>query len=82
MYFCSGNPMHLYFNVDNSSVFPKIRKARTAFAGSFNFFPEISGVDLVNATVKRAHGEELPARIRPTRQPFLFNANIAQSYPQ
>ena len=28
MYFYTGKPMHIYSSVDNSSVFPKIRKAR------------------------------------------------------
>jgi hypothetical protein len=65
LYFCSGKPMHFYSSVDNSSVFPKIRKARTAFVGSFSFFPEVWGADLLNAAVKRVNGEELPARISP-----------------
>ena len=64
------------------SVFPEIRKARTAFVGSFSFFPELWGADLLNAAIKGVNGEKLPARISPTRQLFLSSANIAQYYPQ
>jgi ABC-type sugar transport system substrate-binding protein len=66
----------------DSSVFPEIRKARTAFVGSFSFFPELWGADLLNAAIKGVNGEKLPARISPTRQLFLSSANIAQYYPQ
>lgn len=66
----------------DSSVFAEIRKATTAFVGSFSFFPELWGADLLNAAVKRVNGEPLPVRISPTRQLFLSSANIAQYYPQ
>jgi hypothetical protein len=56
---------------------PKSARRRRHFVGSFSFFPEVWGVELLNTDVKRANGEELLAQISPTPQLFLSSANFA-----
>jgi ABC-type sugar transport system substrate-binding protein len=61
-------------------VFPEIRKPNSAYVGTFSFFPDEWGADLLALATKLAHGESIPDTTRPARQLFVDAANINQYY--
>jgi len=64
------------------SVFPELRKPDSAFIGTFSFFPEFWGDDLISLAVKELGGVTLPKLISPRKQLFLNSANLKEYYPQ
>jgi ribose transport system substrate-binding protein len=64
------------------SVFPELRKPDSAFIGTFSFFPENWGDDLIDLAVKELGGAALPKHISPRKQLFLTYANLKEYYPQ
>jgi ribose transport system substrate-binding protein len=66
----------------DKSVFPELRKPNSAFIGTFSFFPENWGDDLLDLAVKELGGATLPKHISPRKQLFLTHANLNKYYPQ
>lgn len=64
------------------SVFAELRKPDSAFVGTFSFFPEFWGEDLLDLAQRKLDGEPLPKRVAPRKQLFLTRANINEYYPQ
>jgi ribose transport system substrate-binding protein len=64
------------------SAFPEIRRPNGVFVGTFSFFPENWGADLLPLAVRLAKGETLPDVTRPQRQLFITSKNIDQYYPR
>ena len=64
------------------SIFPELRKPDSAFIGTFSFFPENWGDDLLDLAVKKLDGGTLAKHISPRKQLFLTGANLKQYYPQ
>jgi ribose transport system substrate-binding protein len=64
-----------------SIAFPAIRKPGSAYVGTFSFFPNLWGGDLLDLATKLAHGETLPALTRPRRQVFVDAQNIDEYFP-
>jgi ABC-type sugar transport system substrate-binding protein len=65
-----------------SIVFPEIRKLNAAYVGTFSFFPDKWGAELLELAAKLARGEKIPDITRPTRQLFVDAGNIDQYYPR
>jgi ABC-type sugar transport system substrate-binding protein len=65
-----------------AAVFPEIRKQGGPYVGTFSFFPENWGVDILNLATKMARKEAVPEVTRPTRQVFVTRQNIDQLYPR
>jgi ABC-type sugar transport system substrate-binding protein len=61
-------------------VFPEIRKPNSAYVGTFSFFPDGWGKDLLELAAKLARGEQIPDITRPARQLFVDADNINQYY--
>jgi ribose transport system substrate-binding protein len=64
-----------------SIVFPEIRKPNGAYVGTFSFFPDMWGADLLDLASKLAKGEKVQETVRPSRQLFVDAANIDKYYP-
>ena len=62
-------------------TFPAIRKADSGYVGTFSFFPNLWGGDLLDLATKLAHGETIPALIRPSREIFVDAKNIDKYFP-
>lgn len=63
-----------------AAVFPEIRKADGTYIGTFSFFPENWGQDILDLAVKLARKQTVPDVTRPTRQVFVTRENIDQLY--
>lgn len=61
-------------------VFTEIRKPNSAYVGTFSFFPDKWGAELLELAAKLARGENIPDITRPTRQMFIDAGNIDQYY--
>ncbi len=59
----------------------EIRKPNSPYVGTFSFFPDRWGEDLLGLASKLAKGESIPAITRPARQLFVTAANIDQYFP-
>ena len=66
----------------DQSAFPEIRRQNGAFIGSFSFFPEYWGDDLLDLAARYAKGERPADRVSPRKQLFITSANIGEFYPQ
>ena len=66
----------------DQSAFPEIRRANGPFIGSFSFFPELWGDDLLELAARYAKGERPADRVAPRKQLFITSANINEFYPQ
>jgi ribose transport system substrate-binding protein len=66
----------------DASTLPEIRRAGSSFVGTFSFFPELWGNELIDLAVRLAKKETLPETIRPKRQLFLSVQNVDQFYPR
>ncbi|HEY1940850.1 MAG TPA: sugar ABC transporter substrate-binding protein [Roseiarcus sp.] len=64
-----------------SVVFTEIRKPNSSYVGTFSFFPDRWGEDLLALATKLAKGETIPEMTRPARQLFVTAANIDQYFP-
>jgi ABC-type sugar transport system substrate-binding protein len=65
-----------------AAVFPEIRKQNGPYIGTFSFFPENWGADILALAVKLGRKEGVPEVTRPTRQVFVTRQNIDQLYPR
>lgn len=65
-----------------AAVFPEIRRQNGPYVGTFSFFPENWGVDILGIAAKLARKEGVPEVTRPTRQVFVNRQNIDQLYPR
>jgi ribose transport system substrate-binding protein len=63
-----------------AAVFPEIRKANGVYVGTFSFFPENWGQDILDLAVKLARKQSVPEVTRPARQVFVTRENIEQLY--
>lgn len=66
----------------DKSVFPEIRKANGGFVGTFSFFPQLWGQDVIDLALRRINGETLPERVNPRKQLFINNVNINEYDPR
>jgi ribose transport system substrate-binding protein len=66
----------------DAAAFPEIRKPNSPFIGTFSFFPEFWGNDVLPLAVRLANGETIPDITRPTKQLFVDAGNIDQFYPR
>jgi ribose transport system substrate-binding protein len=64
------------------AAFPEIRKVGSPFVGSFSFFPDYWGNDLLPLAARLAKGESIPDLTSPTRQLFVDASNIDQYFPK
>jgi ribose transport system substrate-binding protein len=64
------------------AAFPEIRKENSPFIGTYSFFPELWGADLLGLAEKILLGDAVPERNNPSRAEFVTRENIAQLYPQ
>ena len=63
-----------------AAVFPEIRKANGVYVGTFSFFPENWGQDILDLAVKLARKQTVPDVTRPSREVFVTRENIDQLY--
>ena len=63
-----------------AAVFLEIRKANGVYVGTFSFFPENWGQDILDLAVKLARKQSVPEVTRPARQVFVTRENIEQLY--
>ena len=79
---------HWPFNADpglergEAAVLPEIRKANGVYIGTFSFFPENWGQDILELAVKIARKQSVPEVTRPTKEVFVTRENIDRLYPQ
>jgi ribose transport system substrate-binding protein len=66
----------------DAAAFPEIRKENSPFIGTYSFFPELWGEDLLAFAEEILLGNPVPERSNPSRAEFLTRENIAQLYPQ
>lgn len=66
----------------DSGAFPEIRNPASPLIGTYSFFPELWGDDLLDLAEKMLKGEPVPEKIYPTKGAMLTSANISQYYPQ
>lgn len=66
----------------DASTLPEIRRPGSSFVGTFSFFPELWGSELIDLAVRLAKGETLQETIRPARQLFLSAENVDKYYPR
>lgn len=62
-------------------ILPLIRAERSPIVGTFSYFPDRWGDDIMPLAVKMAKGEEVPEVSRPTLQTFVTRENIDKLYP-
>lgn len=60
------------------SVFPEIKRPGTPLLGTYSFFPELWGNDILDLAQKMLAGEAVPERSKPQRQLFVSAQNVAQ----
>ena len=65
-----------------AAVLPEIRKPNGTYIGTFSFFPESWGQDILDLAVKVARKQSVPEVTRPSKQVFVTRENIGQLYPQ
>jgi ABC-type sugar transport system substrate-binding protein len=65
-----------------AAVLPEIRKANGTYVGTFSFFPESWGQDILDLAVKVARKQSVPEVTRPSKEVFVTRENIGQLYPQ
>jgi len=65
-----------------AAVLPEIRKTNGTYVGTFSFFPETWGQDILDLAVKVARKQTVPEVTRPWKQVFVTRENIGQLYPQ
>lgn len=65
-----------------AAVLPEIRRPNGAYVGTFSFFPENWGQDILELAVKVARKQNVPEVTRPTKEVFVNRDNIGQLYPQ
>lgn len=65
-----------------ASVFPEIRKPNSVYIGTFSFFPEYWGEDLLPLAARLARGDSIPDTSKPSKELFLTTANLDQYYPR
>ena len=63
-----------------AAVFPEIRKPNGPYIGTFSFFPENWGADILNLAVRLGRKESVPEVTRPSKQVFVTRQNIDQHY--
>lgn len=66
----------------DESTLPEIRRPDSPFVGTFSFFPELWGDELIPLALRLAKGEVLPDTIRPKRELFVDARNIDGFYPR
>lgn len=66
----------------DTSVFPEIRSGKSPLIGTFSFFPEDWGKEIISMAKRMAAGEKLPDRVSPGRQLFITSKNIGNFYPE
>lgn len=66
----------------DAAVLPEIRKVNGSYIGTFSFFPENWGQDILELAVKVARKQSVPEVTRPTKQVFVTRENIDKLYPQ
>ncbi len=64
------------------TALPEIRKPNSVFIGTYSFFPESWGADLLPLAVQLAKGEKIPDVTNPKQQLFVTAKNIDQYYPK
>ena len=64
------------------AAFPEIRVEGSPFLGTYAFFPELWGPDIIGAADDLLQGKQIAKLIHPRRQLFLSRDNIATYYPQ
>ncbi|MCC6947287.1 MAG: sugar ABC transporter substrate-binding protein [Bradyrhizobiaceae bacterium] len=63
------------------AAFPEIRADNSPFLGTYAFFPELWGNDIIQLAAEMLAGKTLPKLIHPKRQLFLTKQNINEYYP-
>ncbi|WP_375788590.1 sugar ABC transporter substrate-binding protein [Bradyrhizobium sp. Pha-3] len=66
----------------DAAVFPEIRKDNSALIGTYSFFPELWGEDILSIAEKILLNEPVPEQSRPSQAEFITRDNITQFYPQ
>lgn len=64
------------------AMFPELRKPGSPVVGTFSFFPENWGGEVLDLTARMLRGEKLPSLTHPGKQLFLTAQNIDQHYPR
>jgi ribose transport system substrate-binding protein len=65
----------------DQAAFPEIRQEGSPFLGTYAFFPELWGTDILSIASDMLAGKPVPKLIFPKRQLFLSRDNIATYYP-
>jgi ABC-type sugar transport system substrate-binding protein len=65
-----------------AAVLPEIRKVNGSYIGTFSFFPENWGQDILELAVKIARRQSVPEVTRPAKQVFVTRENIDELYPR
>ena len=63
------------------AAFPEIRADNSPLLGTYGFFPELWGDDLLGIAADMLAGKPVARLIRPRRQLFLSRDNLGQYYP-
>ncbi|GAA4332046.1 hypothetical protein GCM10023144_21550 [Pigmentiphaga soli] len=63
-------------------AFPEIRKPNSSYVGTFSFFPESWGKDMLEAAIKLADKQPIPDIVRPSKQLFIDKSNIDTLFPK
>jgi ABC-type sugar transport system substrate-binding protein len=63
-------------------VFPEIRRPGSSYIGTFSFFPEFWGADLIPLAARLAAGETIADSTTPAKQLLIQAANIDQLFPR
>jgi ABC-type sugar transport system substrate-binding protein len=63
-----------------AAVLPEIRKVNGTYIGTFSFFPENWGRDILELAVKIAGKQSVPEVTRPAKQVFVTRENIDALY--
>jgi ribose transport system substrate-binding protein len=64
------------------AMFPELRRAGSPVVGSFSFFPENWGAEVLDLVGRMLKGEQLPPLTHPGKQLLLTPANINEHYPR
>jgi ABC-type sugar transport system substrate-binding protein len=63
------------------AAFPEIRRENSAYVGTYSFFPELWGDDILALAGAMLRKEAVPPKSNPKKQLFVTKQNIDQHYP-
>jgi ribose transport system substrate-binding protein len=64
------------------AMFPELRRPGSPVVGTFSFFPENWGAEVLDMASRMLRGEKLPPLTHPGKQLFLTAQNLDQHYPR